>query len=322
LPSEPLVIQRPDLGYTLDLTLYWPGIANATAYRVYRTTAPNQKAGDERLLAEVPHAGAATDRQELLDDGTLDNSAATETPMPLGSLGVWHDVGGDLTTAREGAALVVAPDPNDESKYYLYVLGGRDGAGAALDDYEWAAITASASNNQVVDPLDVGASTLPAGGGRWLMGGVYVDHKRSANTGAEDLWVYVLAGVDGAGGTVSDVDAFQVDVAGSSGGTSDDGRLGGAVPVANLTGNWSAYGYVAGNGYIHALGGSLTQTGGKEATLDAPAPTLGNWNAGADLNTPRYLPASAYESAFIYLIGGQQTSTTTAASRSVERTNF
>ncbi len=337
LPSEPFVLQIPrfpnDEGAAL--TLYWDGLANASAYRIYRTPMVGGIAGEERFLAQVPHKGGATAGQNFVDDGSLDNSTSTETPLPLGSLGTWHTVG-NMPVAREGAATVSAPDPNDSSKYYLYVFGGKDGD---LDNdtthisYDWSVVTASNSSSQNFGTLQSsgaidGAPELQTG--RWEIGAVYVDERRGP-VEQDNLWIYVLPGIRVNGGIVSDVTAFRVDVAGDivlntaddTIGATDDGSLSLRTNVNTpAPPKISGYSYVAGNNALHVMGGqgSSPSAGGREAAITG-SPTLANWNAGTSLQVGRYLHATAQESAFIFLVGGQ-TDVPEAASRSSERTNF
>lgn len=311
LPSEPLVVQLPT--GNLSLTLFWQGIEGADRYVIYRTPVADGISGEEVFLAEVQHAGAANDIQSFTDSG-IDNTAETRTPMPLGSLGVWHQVG-TLTTEREGAAIVAAPDPQNPALHYLYVLSGRDGAGNTVDTYEWAAITSAGQNIQTVAPFQVGANILPAG--RWQHGAVYVDATRGPV--GSDLWVYVLPGIDAAGSGVTDISALLVDHADGTG--NDDGSLGAPVSVTNNNPTMAGYAYVAGNNFLHMIGGQTgaPAIGGRKSQITG-SPDIGFWSNGTNLAVARYLMATARESAFVYLIGGQ--TDTELATRSTERTNF
>jgi hypothetical protein len=316
LPSEPLVVQLPALPEKLHLTLYWDGIPGAVAYRIYRTPAPGDISGEELLLAEIAHNGAAA-KQELTDDGAL--APVAPGPMPLGSLGTWHQVG-TLTVAREGAALVVAPDPGNADRHYLYVIGGRTAAGVVTGAYEWATITAAAPNDQTIGALAVGLSALP--GARWKLGAVWADATRSTAIPAGEAWVYALPGRGGVTSemTVGDVTAFRVDAVGDGLGD-DDGSLDSLTPVASVMTGFAGYGYVAGNDFIHLLGAQTgaPHNGGMKSEIIG-APTLDPWEAGTVLTTQRFLHATARESAFVFLLGGQTGAE--AATRTTERTNF
>ena len=89
-------------------------------------------------------------------------------------------------------------------------------------------------------------------------------------------------------------------------------------------------GYAAGNNFLYSLGAS----GGAPSTQCRSAqicnvgqggctttpPELRNWNSGFTQAVARYLHATAVESGFIFLLGGQ--TDTEAASATTERTNF
>ncbi len=346
LASEPLVVRLPSLTNNAFLTLHWNHVAGAVSYRIYRTETVDGVAGTEVLLAEMPTMVDMSDvpleRQEFADHGT-DTPDTAQTPMPLGSTGIWHSVG-TLNTAREGAGIVVVPDPIDPTSYYLYVMGGRDSGGTALDSYERIEITASASSSQTLDGggfVEVtGALTGGMGsGGRWNIGAVYMDAKKSTqikaiSDGPNDptVYVYALAGVDGGGSTIAHTTAFLVDVAD---GVADadmvdgDGSLGTGSDENAPNNQFSGYGYVANHNYIHVMGGanSAPSTGGKEAFVDTTPPALSNWNAGTGLVPStggqyggRYLCGVARESAFVFLLGGETPNS--PAEETVEQTNF
>lgn len=322
LPSEPLVVQLPALPEKVHLTLYWTPVPGAASYRIYRTPAPGMIAGDERFLAEVAAGGTPP---LFLDDGSLSVDPA-RTVMPLGSLGVWHEVG-PMASAREGAAIVAVRDPNVPGLHYLYVVGGRGAGGIALATYEWTSILSSAENDQAIGGWAVGGNTLPAG--RWQMGAVFTDGTRASAVPATDAWIYVMTGMDGAGAAVNQITAFKVDTADGVG--PGDGRLGVAVAV-DAPNAGAGCAYAAGNEFLYLLGGggSPSNTGRSAKICDLgeagcgggppEPPDLVNWNAGFSLGTARYLHAVAVESGFIFLLGGA--TTTEAASATTERTNF
>lgn len=347
LASEPLVIQLPDLSPNLvHLTLRWDHVPNAVEYRIYRTKAPGGIAGDEVLLAEMPaltdlgnivdDGGTPLARQSFLDDG-VDNSAVdaldpANLPLPDGSLGVWHEVG-LLSTEREGAAIVAVPDPADSSRYYLYVAGGLDADGNVVTTIERTSIVAATTSSQVLDPGGFVEQTTSMTG-RWLIGAVYMDDRRStligASTGNEnEVWLYVLPGDDpnaGGGGDIGEVSAFLVDVADgvSDGvGVDGDGSLSAENDALDAPGpKYAGYGYVADHNYIHLLGaqtGGPSQSGNETPLDPAGPPLLDGWNAGTNLLEPRFLHGVAYQSAFVFLLGGE---TTVPASNTVEQTNF
>ena len=319
------MVGLPTIPEKIVLTLHFTAVTGAASYRIYRTPTPGLIAGDERLLIEIPApAGAPT-----FTDNGLVTPVGAQSALPLGTLGVWHTVG-TLSSAREGAGVVAVPDPNLTGTYYLYVVGGRNAAGTALATYEWATLTAPLSNRQLVGGFATGGQTLPSG--RWQVGAVYTDATRARAVPATDAWVYVLPGMTGAGGSVDQVTAFQVDTLDGGPGP-NDGRLGPAVALASPTVG-GGYGYLAGNNYLFQLGAAngSPSAGARSAKIcdvgeagctggGVPEPPeIKNWNAGISLDQARYLHATAAESGFVFLVGGQTAAA--AASASTERTNF
>lgn len=319
LPSQAFVVQLPDLTGGVNMTLFWDGVPGAVGYRLYRSPTPGLALGSEVLLAEILHVGAELDQQSFIDDNSIDNSAATDIPLVLGSLGIWHSVG-TLATAREGASVLAVPDPVNTDTFYLYAIGGRDTGGAVLDSYEYVAITDVASNDQpVAAGFTTGTETLNEA--RWLSGAVYLDATRTPEVQPDTAWVYVLKGGDAAGSPIaaSRMSLFQVD-------TANGGELINEH-VINVGSGAGGYGAFAGNNSIFIFGGGGTPStqvrSGLLAESGCPAdcfPDLSNLNAGVVLAIARYLHAATAEGAFIYLLGGETDSL--QATTSTERTNL
>jgi hypothetical protein len=307
LASEPLVVQLPSLPQKVALTLHWTAVPHAATYRIYRTPTPNLQEGDEVLVVEVPAAG--TGPQSWLDDGS--HSPGSATPMPLGSLGTWTQVG-TLGTAREGAGVVAVPDPAGSGTTWLYVIAGRHTSTSVLSSYDYAAITQTAANAQSIGAFATQTTSLT---GRWQIGAVYADSTRAATIPAGEAFVYVLPGQNATGAAVSNVDSMQVNPS--------DGHL--SSPVAQQQNSAMAGG---GNGYLCADGDvwMFGGAGGMPSTLSKKdsiigAPTLGStWAAGFTVQVARYLHATAAESGFVFVLGGQ--TLTEAATASTESTNF
>lgn len=319
LPSQPFVVQLPVLTGGVNATISWTSVPGAASYRVYRSPVPGLALGSEVFLASEPHVVGPA-RHSFLDDNSIDNSAETATPLPLGSLGVWNQVA-TLNTAREGAAVVAVPDPVNTDIYYLYAFGGLDGAGAELGGYEYVAVTDIAGNDQPVaaPTFTTGVQTL--NNPRWLAGAVYLDLTRTPDVEANSVWVYVLKGSTAALTNVNRLSLYQVDTAGG-------GELINEQDL-NAGGNFGGgYGQFAGNDSIFVFGGGgAPATTGRSGLLDTGPcpgatcfPALANLNAGFSLAIARFLHASTTEGAFIYLLGGQ--TDTLDATSSIERTNL
>jgi hypothetical protein len=165
----------------------------------------------------------------------------------------------------------------------------------------------------------------PSNGPRWLLGAVYMDGRRSIVTEPE-VFLYALPGEDGptGAGAVNKVTAIRVDTGDGvddGDGADGNGSLTGATDVAAPAVKFTGYGYVANHNFLHLVGG---QTGGPsisgmETFLTGTPPALDAWDAGTTLAEARHLHATAYESAFVYQMGG---TTSAAASNTVEQTNF
>jgi hypothetical protein len=319
LPSQPFVVQLPDLAGGVDMTLLWDGIPGAVSYRLYRSPTPGLALGNEVLLAEVTHVGAGTDAQSFVDDNSIDNTGATDIPLTLGSLGVWHSVG-TLATGREGASLLAVPDPVNTDTHYLYTIGGRDAAGSVLASYEYVAVTDVASNDQTVAASFItGAETLNEA--RWLAGAIYLDETRSTQLQPDTAWVYVLKGSDAGEGAIaaSRMSLFQVDTGGGGELINEH--------IINVGSGAGGYGTFAGNNSIFVFGAGGAPSSQVRSGLlvedGCPAdcfPNLSNLNAGVTMAVARYLHAATAEGAFIYLLGGQ--TDTLDATTSTERTNL
>ncbi|MBN1654201.1 MAG: IPT/TIG domain-containing protein [Deltaproteobacteria bacterium] len=349
LPSEPLAVQIPSAadGKEIHLNLRWDHIPGAVQYRIYRTTAVGEVTGDELLLGEmnaltdlgnvIDEGGTPLETQTFLDDGIdnsgLDPNDPSNNPMPLGSLGTWRQVA-TMTATREGAALVAVPDAADSTgaTHFLYVLGGRDSSGAYLASTERIKVNSPESNQQtLVHPVDAGqpaafVASAPLNDARWLLGAVYMDAKKSTQITGSDVWIYALPGEDGPNPNdgVNEVTALKVDVSDGSAdgdGVDGDGSLSAVTDVDAPNTKYTGYAYVSNHNYIHVMGGKTgaPHTAGDE-TYVTTVPSLGNWNAGTNLDESRQYVGTGYESAFVFILGG--TTDTALASRTVEMSNF
>lgn len=289
LPGEVLVVQLPDAP-GLELLLNWAPVPGAAGYRVYRTPAAGDPVDTVRLLATVP-AGTT----ELVDDGSL--AVGEDTPLPPGSLGVWH-AAGQLTTARAGAAVAVAEGIDGIA--YLYAIGGEDTAGAVLGSIEVAPLAAdgtlAAPFAELPDRLGAPRADL----GAWVL---TADDAAAIPPG--ETWLFIGPGRT-AGGYSRAVEAAPV-------------GPGGALPLIatdNVNGDVAGYGYGAANGFLFVFGrgaenpdgggisGELCVAVGGGCREPVP-PDIRNWNAlGVSFVVPRAYMGSTQESAFFFVAGG------------------
>jgi len=330
LAGEVLPVDLPATPDGIVLTLTWEEITGASGYRIYRSPAADASVDQMELLTEVTcgvnncDCGADIDGVLTLcpvrDDGT-GTTDANETPMPTGSLGAWHTVGGPncgdvdclLETARESHATVAVEDPAAAGTYYLYAFGGRDGGGAELDSYEVATVTVNAlTGEQTVGDWvqEVGAlSVARAELGAFVM----TSDNAKAISDPADVWIYVGPGRAGNGlEAVMDVSML---IAGGS-----LGNPLATVDMSDQPGQDAGYGYGAANDQLFIFGGAggaPSSNGGSAKLCGGPGspggcdpgpPDLepGAWNglgSGAPLD-PRIYAGSTQESAFFFLCGG------------------
>ncbi|RMG10855.1 MAG: hypothetical protein D6729_18890 [Deltaproteobacteria bacterium] len=316
LPGETLVVQIPAVS-GVELTLQWDPIPGAAGYRIYRTPGPDLGADAVELLAEVSGGGAVT----YTDDGTVATDPAV-TPLPPGSLGVWHAVD-LLPAAREAHAVVAAPDPATPNLWHLYALGGRD-AGGYLDSYAYLSVTIhppaqpKASETHTLSGWSTGTGTLQ--NSRAYVGAWLVDEVDLPPVGAGNHWIYVGPG-EGPLGATGAVDAAQV-------------PAGGDIPAftavnRSVSNDRRGAGYGDGSGFLYLFGGG---TGGSDSGVSAEMCTSTGsgcssvppdlepdaWNSlGISMSEPRVYCAAAQESAFFFVSGGYNGVAVTA---SVDRT--
>lgn len=290
LPSDPFPINLPVLsGINTVLTLHWAAVPGAVKYRVYRT-AVNGAAGTELLLAEVTAPATS-----YTDDGAV--TPAGQGPLPVGSTGVWT-VAGTLPAAREGAAATVVADPTTAGLWYLYVVGGRDGAGAVQNTAFKVPVTVASDASQTVGTITASANTL--GTARWELGVVTASPSSAPVVGTAQ-WVYAYGGNTGTVNTGA-AQAAQVMA---------NGDLGPWTTVNTMSPTRSGFAPVVVNGYLYGFGGlqsgsTTPDNGGSSSQLTTPQPALTNWqNTSAQMTAHRFLPGSTMQGAFFYVLGGK-----------------
>ncbi|MDY0058988.1 MAG: hypothetical protein RBU45_04195 [Myxococcota bacterium] len=318
LPGEPLVVNLP--AYEgLALTLVWDRIPGASGYRVYRTPAAGDGVGSLGLLATIDSG----DTTRLVDDGggTVD---PTQTPLPPGSLGRWHDTGVTLGTAREAHAVLAVEHPTVAGSYRLFAFGGRGAGGAPLATYEAATVTllapvqAKGTEQQTLSPFAPGAATL--GTARADLGAALVDADDVDVLAPGEGWIFLGPG-QGAAGIETEMDAALLLA---------DGTLAPFVTPKKQATAGAGYGMGDANGFLFMFGGAggAATSGGVSGELclgvglggcnPDELPEIRNWNnLGTSLSEARVFMGTAQESAFFFVAGGHNG---TGATRTVDTT--
>jgi hypothetical protein len=313
LASDPLGVVIPPLPGKVRLTLIWAAVPGAASYRIYRTPAAGMLVGTARLVGTSTTAS-------FTDTGAAPAGNAPP-PLPEGALGAWHEVG-PMPTPREGLGVAVAADPDAGGAFFLYAIGGRSGGTTALASYTFARVAVAADGSQTVSAWapDAGFLATP----RWQLSAIGMDNARASAIAEGDTWVYAVSGYNGAASQyVSEVTAGLV---------TGDGTF---EPVYSVDApsNQAGYGLAGANNFLFIFGGgsspattsrsgSICGMGASGCSPQVPdPPDIGTWdNLGFGLRQARWLPGSALESAFIFLVGGA--SDTMAATTTTERTHW
>lgn len=324
LPGEPLVVQLPDTP-GIELTLQWDAIPGASGYRIYRTPTADLSSGEVELLAEVQGGTTLTYR----DRGDATDPAAR--PLPMGSLGVWHDTGTALSTPRSRLAVATAPDPDLPGRRYLYAVGGRDASGAWRSSLEVVSIDllppapgTKDREAQTIVAAALGTATLAeprADLGTWR-----VTHDDVLAIPEGHTWIYLGPGSTSGGGDVSTVEAFEVPPGGDPAVFTPVTGKGGRTGAGYLDGNGFLFLFGGGNGGTPSSGGvsaEICRAGGDPSGCSAGPPELRNWTSeGTSMSENRVFMGTAQESAFFFVAGGCTASCATApnVTRSVDQT--
>lgn len=311
LAGDPFPVQVPTLAQGfIRVQLFWPAVTNAASYKIFRTQA-NGAAGSERLLATVPHVmGMAT--QTTTDQGNLTPAGAA--PLPVGSTGSWTATLPQLGTARIGAAVAAArdPDPTKSDRWYLYAAGGATGtvaAPVALSTVEFLPITVTDTGTQ--QSQTVGTWTATTGSltqARWAAPGMPATAANNNKVSGASTYLYIGGG---SGSSLTNqarnVDVGLVLTGGQVTSFTDSGANNLPRP---------AYGGLVVNNQMMAFGGfqaGAATTASVTAQMNT-ANTLSNFNSlgGGVLLQPRALQGTTIESAFIYQLGGANAGVNTA----------
>ena len=311
LASENLVLRLPTVASrNVIVKLTWTPpvdskgvtLTGITGYRVYRTPLNGIPGRDEVLLGVVSNAVL-----EYIDDGSV--PLKTDAPLPAGSTSAWQAIP-NLGTARAGLSAAVAPEPGNGNLWHLYALAGKDNAattgGNVLATYEHLAITILPNGRQTVaSSWTAGMNNV--GAARWLAGAWTVDHETASLVPSGNTWLYLGGGALANGSGVGAVDATLVGASGVLG-TFD-------TTPSDFSSSRIGYGTVAAAERLFAFGGRAPnpKANATSALIINPVPTLASnaWNnEGLTLSTERYLPGTAIQSAFVFLIGGESSTAT------------
>lgn len=306
LPSDPMMVQIPDIEQRLVVTIAWDAVPGSAGYRIYRTPAADPPGQREVLVAEV---GAAV--LQWSDDGTA--APGSEEPLPLGALGRFAVLPA-LSAPREGAGIALAADPADADMRYLYVMGGRSSSAEGLNTVERLSIRLLADGTQQLGAQwIVGAADI--GPVRWQMQAFVADQYSAPNIMPDgETWIYA-----GGGLRVNNLTTLQPEVVALK--VEAGGALGESAGTRYVVDSMQPYkaGYYGAlfNDQLFAFGATMANAstesnsiemcpvgGACSQTIPDP-PDLANWNnLGIDLTVARYLMAGAVSNAFVFLLGG------------------
>lgn len=311
LASDPFPVQVPVLAQGfVRVQLFWPQVPNAASYKIFRTLV-NGTAGSERLLATVPHVmGMAT--QTTTDQGNVTPAGAV--PLPVGTTGSWSATLPQLASARIGAAVAAArdPDPTKQDRWYLYAAGGATGtpgSPTALSSIEFLPITVTDSGSQQTQTVGTWtAATASLTSARWAAPGMAATSANNSMVTGNATYLYIGGGsTNSLTNLTRNVDVGLVLTGGQFMTISDSGANNLPRP---------AYGGLVVNNQMMAFGGfqaGAATTASATAQMGT-ASTLSNFNSlgGGVLLQPRALQGTALESAFIYQLGGANAGANTA----------
>lgn len=309
LPSETLILKLPSIaGRNISVKVSFNPpvdptgtvLSGITGYRVYRTPLNGVAGRDELLLGTI----ADPNSRVFIDDGSA--ALGTETPLPLGSTSTWQALPA-LNVARAGLAGAVALDPGNPAQAHLYALLGKssaaDNGGTVLSSYEHLAITLLANGRQTVaGAWTTGASAATSA--RWHAGAWTVDHDSASLVASGNTWIYLGGGELANGNGIGTVEAALVNAGGELSAFND--------APGDFSSDRSGYGTAAAAGRLFAFGGRAPnpRSNATAAELVTPVPGLSSnaWNnEGLNMSVERYLPGTAVQSAFIFLLGGETT---------------
>ena len=318
LPSDPLPVVVPaGLGRGFEVTLTWGEVAGAAAYRIYRSPNADDGVDAVRRLAEVD---PADDGRQLVDAGGVTGQGR---PPHSGDLGVWMD-GPSLATGRSEHGLAAARDPADPDTYHLYAVGGRDGDGDALDDYERLTFTRDADGGQAAADSWVGGAGNTLQEARYGLAAFQVDETITVRVEAGETWIFAGPGWDGSAEVSATAESARVQAGGAltawerarSGGGGDSGPARAGYGAASAAGQLFVFGGAQGRATDSSVSSEICGPGGGGNCSQLG--TVRNWNStGATMAEDRLLPGAAVGGARIFLVGGDSGGAPSATVESV-----
>lgn len=293
LPSDEVVVS---LAVDGNVSLSWTAVQGATAYRIYRTEAPNGTSTSEVFLTEV----TAT---MFVDDGSLTVDTARK-PLLRGSTGVWVVLGGALMHSRRDLRAAIAHDPNGAA--FVYAVGGQgDCMGgmnvAPMNCFEFAALSA---DGKTLGAWTAGTQTFKSP--RALFGLAAGENSNASQIPAGTAYLFATGGV----GSTNELEAAKVladgqleatTILGPPNGSKPNGRNGLGLQLVN-----NAMFLIGGVAGTAPMGTPLVST---QFSIDFgnPVPTRSSFSAAtADLASGRWRHSVTLSSGFFYVIGGYQ----------------
>jgi hypothetical protein len=320
LASDPLIIRLPEIvaaGETrrVAVQLFWDPpvdelgttLEDIIGYRIYRTPADGVAAADELRIGEV---GAAT--FEFIDGGI---AAGVEQPLPQGSTSAWQALP-DMALARNALAGAVARDPDSATGYFLYALLGMDSgdtdafAGTPLTSFEYLNIEVLPNDRQdLVGGWTTGSDTSSLTG-RFLHGAWVADQQVFSVLGPAQTYIFLGGGRSGAGNANVEGSIENLEV-------QADGDLvyNANNPVQASDPSRTGFTTLAAFGRLFVLGGADPMprndaSSARIVSIDEVSTSFNN--EGIQLVERRYVPGHSVQSAFLFMVGGQTSISSTA----------
>jgi len=301
LPSEEFGIILPSLtNFKLPVTLSWNLVKDSTGaaaagYLIYRTKA-NDPAGKEVLIADtraLPSTVTCTAPTATTASCT-DNGAVgtTQTPLLLGSTGLWQTIAPTMTSRRQGPGVTFALDPvTPTTKAYVYAFGGKDETATTLATYELLPITINSNGSQTT-----GAWSTPAtfGAARW-------DLRAWSSVLASGTYVWAGGGYPTGTATNASTETNGALLVGPN------GALGAFTTDINSMPNEAGFGAFAASNFLYAVGGQggVPDRTASSKQVTTPPGLPGGWmSAGQGLAVQRIDLGACIQSGYFYAVGG------------------